>query len=65
MKDENYGNSEEKRVIQGSETKTARANGEISKTKPYSRESHGRSGKKGNKHVKVKNETSTEIIKRY
>ena len=63
--DDNYGNKEEKRVVQGSETKTARANGEISESKTYSRTTHGRSGKRLNKRVKVKNETSTEIIKKY
>ncbi len=36
----NYTDQEEYRVITGSETKTARANGEISKSKPQTRYSH-------------------------
>ena len=57
-----YTNEEEKRVIQGSETKTAKANGEISENKTQSRYSHGGSNVK---HVKVENSTSTKIIKEY
>ncbi len=39
-----WGNAEEKRVVQGSETKTARANGEISPNKKFSRNSYGKNG---------------------
>ena len=43
-KDSNWKNLEEKRVVQGSETKTARANGEISPNKKFSRNSYGKNG---------------------
>lgn len=56
--DKDYTNLEEKRVITGNETYTARKKGEISPTKSQSRYSHG-----GNTWVKVKISTSTVPIK--
>ncbi|EHQ41278.1 RHS repeat-associated core domain-containing protein [Myroides odoratus] len=51
-----YTDAEEKRVIMGSETKTARANGEISANKSQSRYSH-----EGNTRVPVVSPTSNKI----
>jgi len=51
-----YTNAEELRVISGSETKTARANGEISANKSQSRFSHG-----GNTRVPTESPTSTKV----
>jgi hypothetical protein len=58
--DSNFTNAEEKRVITGNETKTARANGEISKNKKYSRYHHG-----GNsiKRVHTESPISTKVNK--
>lgn len=52
-----YKNAEEKRVIQGSETKTARANGEISPNKSQSRYSHDGSSAR----VPVESPTSNKV----
>ena len=61
--DPNYGNKEEKRVIQGAETKTAKANGEIPKSRKYTRTCHGISGKEcGTDFVRVKSVTSNKKI---
>jgi len=56
--DENYTNAEEKRVIQGSETNTAKANGEISRNKTQSRYSHKRGDNV--RSVQVEDEISTK-----
>ena len=57
--DKNYTNKEEGRVITGNETKTARANGEISINAKVSRKSHG-----GNTKVHVEGPTSTKVNKK-
>lgn len=53
----NYSNTEEYRVITGSETHTAKANGEIATSKSQSRYSHG-----SNKLVSVKTKGPTSNV---
>ena len=62
-KDRNFTNKEEKRVITGNETTTARANGEISKNRRFSRDSHKSTSNYGNTVIIDGGPSSTKVNK--